>query len=149
MAWTTPTAAQLRARLAGAEVTALASFLTSGDSAPLAAILVEATGTVRGYIAANKGNTLGAGDTVPAVLLDTTLVLARHALLNRLPSSSLLTEGRRNEHADALRRLQHVAAGKFAVEQPETATTETTTPQPGPRFAADSRRFTRGHQDGL
>lgn len=149
MAWTTPTSAQLRARLAGAEITALKNYLTSGDTDPLSAILVEAVGTVRGYISAFDDNTLGDGDTVPAVLVDTTLVLARNSLLNRLPVASLLTEGRRNEYTDAVKRLQDVAAGRFKVEQPTTATTETIPGTAGEIVAATCRKSTRRALDRL
>jgi len=149
MAWTTLTSAQLRARLAAAEVAALKNNLTAGDSDPLAAIVVEAVGTVRGYIAANSANQLGAGDTVPSVLVDTALVLARHRLLTRLPVPSLITEGRRTEHADALKLLADVAAGRFAVEQPATPTTEASSGPGAALVSSSARKAGRTHLAGL
>jgi hypothetical protein len=141
MPWTTLTAAQLRSRLAGAEISALKSYLTTGDSDPLAEILTAAIGTVRGYIAGNPDNQLGAGVTVPDTLTETTLVLARHALLTRLPVSSLLTEGRRQDNQDALKRLGDVAAGRFKIEQPETASTAVISAGAGVQVATSATRI--------
>lgn len=147
MAWTTLTESQLEDILAEAEISALKDFLSETQESPVPGILLNVTGLVRGKVAANKDNTLGAGDTVPATLVDAALTIARHRLLNRLPIASLLTEGRRREYDDAMRILSDVASGGMAVEQPETPADEAT-PSPTPRWKARRRKFKHWQEDG-
>lgn len=147
MAWTTLNESQLEDLLSGAEKAALKAFLASGQENPVPGILARVAGLVRGKIAANDKNTLGEGDTLPATLLDSALVIARHRLLNRLPMPALLTEGRRNEYRDAMKILDDVASGGMAVERPDSPTEETTA-SATPRWKARTRRYRHCQEDG-
>lgn len=149
MAWTSITEAQLEDILAEAELTTLKDFLSTDQVSPVPGIITNAVGLVRGYIRANRQNTLGDGETVPETLVSATLVVARHQLLGRLPIASLLTEPRRQEYTDAMSQLRDVAAGRFAIEQPETPSSETT---PGPSIEvanSTTRLASRAKLSGL
>ena len=148
MAWQTITTTDVKTRLAGAEVTALQeSALAAGQTDPFPEIIDGAVDEVRGYIAAS-GRILEAGATIPSRLRDTTLALIRHRCATRLPGKTFLTDDRVREYQDAIRLLERVADGKFAVEEAVTADTEVSG-APSPSFADTTRSFTNTDEDGL
>lgn len=150
MPWTTLTSDDLLRGLTGAERSALTTAaLGSGQADPLPGIIADVVAEARGYIAANKANVLGAGNTVPEKLRIALIARVRFEAFTRLPvGRSLLTEDRVKSNEAAIALLRDVAAGKFAIEEPEVASTEVVS-APGPRFQRPIREFTRQNQDGL
>jgi phage gp36-like protein len=121
MSWSAITATEVKTRLTGAELTALQTVaLASGQTDPLVEIIEQVVDEVRGYISANTSNTLGASGTVPSKLISAALAIIRYRLCTRLPVKSLLTEDRVKENEAAIRLLEQVAAGKFAIEDPNS-----------------------------
>lgn len=124
MAWQALTASDVLAKLSGAELTALQSAaLGNGQSDPVPGIITAVIDEVRGYIAANPDNRLGDAGMVPSKLVSATLAIIRYRICTRLPVKSLLTEDRIREKDDAIRLLERVADGKFAIEDPLTGDT--------------------------
>ena len=126
MAWITLTEDALKARLSGVELAAWRkAALASGQSDPVAQVFAGVTAEVRGYVAGNRANSLGAGATIPEELLDAAMALVVARLTTRLPLS--LTEERREAKNDAVALLRSVARGDFRVASAETPAAE----QPG------------------
>jgi len=151
MAWTALTETEVLTRLTGSEVTAFkTSALASGQADPLPLVVTQVVDEVRGYIAATGKVTLGASGTIPSKLISATLAVIRVRLCNRLPGmKSLLDEFRMKEYDNAITLFQQVAAGKFAVEEPVTADTETIG-APSPSISdSRTRRFSQTTQDGI
>ncbi|MBI5770829.1 MAG: DUF1320 family protein [Verrucomicrobia bacterium] len=122
MSWSTLTEAKFLQHCTGAETTAIkTAALATGQGEPLTDTLAKVVQEVRGYVAAYSANQLGDGATIPGELETAACAIARYRALNRLPIKSLLTETRIQEYKDALTLLRDVAAGKFALEQPATA----------------------------
>jgi hypothetical protein len=148
MAWAAITTDDVKRRLAGAEVTALqTAALASGQSDPLPETIIEVVDEVRGYIAA-AGYSLEAGNTVPSRLRSAALAMIRYRLATRLPVKAFLTTDRVEENAAALRLMAQVSAGRFSVEDPATADTETSGSAASPSFERPTLDFTRDAQDG-
>jgi len=125
MSWSTLTEAKFLQHCTGAETNAIkTAALGTGQGEPLTDTLARVVQEVRGYIGAWSANTLGDGSTIPAELESAAVAIARFRALNRLPVKSLLTDNRVQEYKDALRLLEQVAAGKFAIEKPETASAQ-------------------------
>ncbi len=150
MAWATLTEAKFLQHCTGAEVTAIKSAaLASGQTEPLTDTLAKVVQEVRGYVAAFGQNTLGLGVTIPSELENAACAIARYRALNRLPVKSLLTPTREQEYRDALALLRDVAAGRFAIEQPETPSTQVMA-GPGVEVASNTtRKATRHKLSGL
>jgi phage gp36-like protein len=147
MAWTTITTDLVKTRLAGAEVTSLqTAALASGQTDPLPEIVTQVVDEVRGYVAAG-GYTLGAAATIPSKLISATLAITRFRLATRLPRFPF-DDNRRREYEDAIRLLNRVADGKFAVEEPTTTDTETLG-APSPAMTAKTLTMDRTSQDGI
>lgn len=120
MAWIAIDTDDVKTRLAGAEVTALqSSALASGQADPLPEIVTQVVDEVRGYIAAG-GFALEEGSKIPSKLLSAALAIIRYRCATRLPVKSFLTEDRVRENEAAIRLLERVSDGKFAVEEPVT-----------------------------
>ncbi len=149
MAWVTITSDDVKTRLAGAELTALQTAAKSaGQADPLPEIVTATVDEARGYIASNQANTLGAGETVPGKLVSCCLAIIRYRLATRLPVRGLLTPQREQEYKDAIRLLERVADGKFAIEEPETEDTELLSGS-SPSIEAPTRNFSSDNQDGI
>ena len=124
MSWISITESDVQAKLAGAELAAMkSSALASGQANPLTEITEQVIDEVRGYVAANRSNTLGVAGTIPQKLLSAALAMIRYRLATRLPIKSLLTEDRVKENEQAIRLLEQVAAAKFAIEDPVSGET--------------------------
>jgi phage gp36-like protein len=145
MAWTTLTAADVKTKLTGPEVSAVqTAALASGQSDPLVEIVEQVVDEVRGYIAAG-GYNLGDGTTVPSKLVSATLSIIRYRLATRLPVKTLLTTDRVEENKEAIRLLERVADGKFVVEEPTTVSTESLA---SPTPSMTSKTLTHQNSDG-
>lgn len=112
--------------------------LASPGISPLADILSQVTNEVRGYIAAAKGNSLGASGTIPDEVRGAAIAMARWRLAGRVAVGSAGTllqgETRRKEYEDALALLKDVAAGKMRVENPAAEI-----PVDAPSFGGDCK----------
>lgn len=150
MSWSTLTEAKFLKSCTGAETTAIkTAALATAQAEPLTATLAAVVQEVRGYVAAWGQNTLGEGSTIPGELENAACAIARYRALNRLPVKSLLTETRIGEYKDAIALLRDVAAGKFALEQPETPTTQVLAGPGIERVDTTTRQATRESLRGL
>jgi phage gp36-like protein len=141
MAWITLTDADLETRFAGAELAALRQkALSSGQGDPVPVVLAEVVDLVRGYVAGHQVNQLGVGATVPAKLKTAALSIVRYELLNRL--GMRVSEDRKQAYLDAIRLLEQVARGQFAVDEPvEAEVGDFGAPLPRVRERAQPRRL--------
>jgi hypothetical protein len=150
MSWITLTAADLEARLAGAELTALKTKgLSAGQADPIPEILDQVTKEVRGHVAACTHNQLGAGATIPEELKSAALDMARYRVIDRLPVPSLMTEARRTANRDARRLLELVAGCQFTIEQPATPSTASTAGPAAQVAASRTKKATGTQLNGL
>lgn len=150
MPWITLSTDDLDRSLSGPEKAALRTVAVEGSADPLETIIAEVIAEVRGYVAANGANTLGSGATIPDKLKSAALARIRFEAFSRLPvGRNLLTEDRVNANRDAVRLLERCADGKFAIDEPTEASTESISGA-SPRFG-DGRNveWTRTNQDGL
>lgn len=126
MPWITLTVAHVSESLAGPELTALSTLqLAAGQTDPLPEVIERTCAEVQGYVGTRYQ--VGAAGTIPEQLLSSAIAVARWRLLGRLPVKVFATESRRQEYLDAVRQLEAVATGKFALSVPTTPATE----QPG------------------
>ena len=152
MPWIALTVDDVATKVAGPELNAArTAALNSGQSDPLPQIIGDTVDTIRGYVAGCRTNRLGPSSTIPSQLVSTALVLIRTAALNRLPVSSLHTETRRQEYTDAIKRLEHVSACRFVIEQPESDEIgpENMTGAGSPQIKRPPLNFQRHHADGI
>lgn len=156
MAWITLSSADVKARLSGPEWEAVSeAALVEGQTDPWPEILDDLTETIRGMIGGGSPrNTLGAAGTLPAAAKRHALSLAIWDGLGRFGLNSLLGETRKADYEAANKFFDAVAAGRIAVEQPETAGDETFANRAGGFETVDpsestKRTTTRSHLDGL
>lgn len=146
MAWIVPSENDLGERLAAAELTALQNAATGAHGNTVPDIMTSVVAEVRGRVAANKQNLLGAAGTIPEELRGAALAIARWRALSRLPGlRSLQDDARRMEYTDALALLASVARGEFAIEQPEDAADIDTAGIPDPSVGDPRSEFERGN----
>jgi hypothetical protein len=149
MSWLALVPEDVARKVAGPELEAAReAALAEGQPDPLPQIIEDTIGTIRGYIAGCRSNTLGPTGTIPPQLVGTALVLIRTAALNRLPVSSLHTETRREEYRDAITTLHDVSACKFVLEAPATLGPEKIT-SPAPRIIPRPLNRQSADSDGL
>lgn len=150
MAWIELTTDDVLRSLTEPEHDVVQEAATGAEQAnPLGSIITDVIREVRGYVAGNAANTLGAGATIPDELKGAALSRIRFEAFTRLPiGRSLLTEDRVAANSAATQMLRDVAAGRFAVVQPVTATTEVVG-APSPSVRERTRSFGRSSQEGL
>ncbi len=147
MSWITITEAYVQTKLAGAELIALkTSALASGQSDPVAEIITQVTNEIRGYVAANHENTLGAAGTIPEKLLSAAVAIIRFRSATRLPVKTFLTDDRVREYEAAIRLLERVADAKFSIEDPVSGEESVGAIE---QTSAPVRRATRATLEGL
>ncbi len=151
MAWIEITPAFVLAKLSGPEVERLnAAALGDGQTDPLAEIIADVVEVVRGRVAANRQNALGAGATVPSELKSQTLAIIRGEFLTRIPGlKALLTPERKDAWDKALDDLRDAAKGLIAIEAPDEASDQVI---PGPStqlISSRDRLSTRQKMEGL
>lgn len=117
--------------------------IAAGQPDPLVEKLSQAIGKVRGAIGASGKYTLGAGETVPPRLKATTLDLFAVMILGRLDLE--ISEVKTTLYKSAEATLRDVRDGSFAIDDPETPTTESEQRR-RPRIKARVRSYRR--QDG-
>lgn len=150
MAWRSITEADLLTKISGAELSSLrTAVLASGQADPVPAAIGQVVDECRGYIAACTNNTLGEGATVPEKLIGSCVAKIIIEIMTRVAGTVIDPEGARARSATAATRLfERVASCGFAVEAPETATSEKL-PSPSPSIKARRRHFTRADQEGI
>lgn len=114
---------------------------------PVLPTITRVVDEVRGYCQAG-GITLGLAGTIPSRLVSAALAIIRFRLATILPAAGLLTDEQKTENADALKLLGDVAAGRFAVEEPTTADTETSSAA-SPSFHPRHRHYSRHDENGI
>lgn len=150
MAWITLAEADIVTKLSGPETTALkTAALKLEQTDPLAEILTQITREIRGYVSACTDNTLGEGPTIPDELLSAAISRVRFELATRLPAPSLLDENRKEANRQAIALLQQVAACKFRLVQPESASTEVVGGTGAEVITETTRVATRSKLSGL
>ena len=117
-----------------------------GQADPLAPTLAQVVDLVRGYVGAYKPNTLGLPGTIPQKLLAPALDLVAVRLPQRVGVAP--KDVRKNAANQAVRLLEQVASGVFNIEEPDSATLETTS-APRPSISARYRHFTPRTEEGL
>jgi hypothetical protein len=108
--------------------------------------LAQVVDLVRGYVGAYKPNTLGLPGTIPQKLLAPALDLVAVRLPQRVGVSP--KDVRQAAATQAVKLLEQVAAGVFNIEEPDSATLETTE-APSPSIAARRRHFTQRSEEGV
>jgi hypothetical protein len=147
MAWITPAESDVLTALSETELaTYRAAAIASGQVDPLAPTLAQVVDLVRGYVGAYKPNTLGLPGTIPQKLLAPALDLVAVRLPQRVgvPPKDV----RQQAASRAVRLLEQVAAGVFNIEEPDSASLETTA-APQPTIFAHRRRFTHRSEEGI
>ena len=148
MAWITLTETHLGERLAAAELAALQSAAVGAYGNTVPDVLSSVVSEIRGRVAANGRNQLGADGTIPEELKASALAIARWRILSRLPGmKSLQDDARKSEYTDALALLEAVADGKFAIQQPSEPI-DADTGAVEPSISTPCVKFSRIHQDG-
>ena len=128
MPWIPLTEAHLLEGLAAAEVTALRSIQTApGQADPFPEAIERTCLEVQGYVGTRYQ--VGQAGTIPDQLLSSAIAIARYRLIGRLPSRAMSTEHRRKEYEDAIKQLEAVAAGKFALSVASDPSEEQPRPQ--------------------
>lgn len=117
-----------------------------GQPDPLPEKLSQAIGKVRGAVGASGKYTLGAGETIPPRLKATTLDLFAVMILGRLDLE--ISEVKMTLYKSAEATLRDVRDGSFAIDDPETPTTETDQSFT-PMVSGRDREWGRGYQDGV
>ena len=147
MAWIVPTESDLLTALSETELaTYRAAATASGQADPVTPTLAQVVDLVRGYVGAYRPNTLGLPGTIPQKLLAPALDLVAVRLPQRVgvPPKDV----RKSAADQAVRLLEQVAAGVFNIEEPDSATLETTS-APRPSIAAHRRHFTQHTEEGV
>ena len=147
MAWISPTENDLLTSLSETELaTYRAAALASGQADPVAPTLAQVVDLVRGYVGAYRPNTLGEAGTIPQKLLAPAIDLAAVRLPQRVGVPP--KEVRKAAADQAIRLLEQVAAGVFNIEEPDEASTETTS-APSPSVRGHRRRFGYREEEGV
>ena len=148
MAWQTISEETLNEKMVGAEVAALqTAALATGQDNPIPTTIARVVDEVRGYIAAG-GFSLEEGVYVPSKLVDATLTIIGWRAAQRLNVKSILSDARRDEYDKAIRLLERVADGKFAIEEPSIEDDESLG-APSPSFNDKTLTRQPSNQDGI
>lgn len=95
-------------------------------------VLSDVVNRVRGSVAANRANTLGAEGTVPPELSGAAVALARVELVSTIPGVISLSDDTRKSLVEtANKQLTDAAAGKLAITPPANAATSAPDPAQG------------------
>jgi phage gp36-like protein len=145
MSWITLTTSDLKSRLAEKESEALGEYLVEGFDETADSILRGSIAEVRAAVDQCEENTLGPDGTVPQSLQEQCLVIARHRLLDCIPTenNTFLTESRKADYDRATTRLELVARGDFGIGE------EGYSEDPTPRIHHRNRHFSRHDEFGL
>ncbi len=150
MSWIALTETNVRTKLSGPEISALkAAALSAGQSDPLVDVVSQVVREIRGYVAACDRNELGDGATIPDELEGAAISRIRFELATRLPVASLLTEDRRSANTNAISLLKEVAACRFLIVRPATASVDQAAGGTSSQVISHGEHFHRHDLDGL
>ena len=117
MAWRTITENDILTKLSKNELDTIKAASTTGDPVPRAITMV--TESIRGSVAANQANIMGAEGTIPERLMDAaTSLLAVMLYSNNAGMLVDINETRATAAEAANRLLERVAEARFSVELP-------------------------------
>ncbi len=123
MAWIEITEADVLTVLSGPELAGYRSAaLALGQADPVAPTIAQVVAMVRGHVAGCPANILGAGATLPEKLKAAALDVIAYRIPCRLNMKS--GPSRQNLHDQAVRLFERVSQGRFAIEEPATASDE-------------------------
>jgi hypothetical protein len=146
MPWIPLTVADVKTRLAGAELTALQSAaLAAGQPDPTDDIVSKVIKECRGRLR-NKTR-LEEGDTIPDNWAHHCLAIIRYRLYTRLPLAQFLTPPRQREYDDAIDALKQL--GPILPEEPAVPETTPVVSASSPHITPRTLYFTREAQSGL
>jgi len=138
MSWSAPTSADVLTQFLAAEKTKVDAI--AGATTGLAAILGRVVAKVRGAVRSG-GYALDADATkIPSDLFDECVAMTVWRFVNTGPSTALATEPRKLANESAEKKLEQVAASKYAPEPP----TESAFPRSG-NWNAENKILPRTH----
>ena len=147
MAWIEIIEADLLTVLSGPELSSFRSAaLAGGQPDPIAPTVEQVVSLVRGHVAGWRGNTLGEGGTIPEKLKAPSLDVIAYRVASRVNMSAGRT--RQALHDQALRLFEWVSQGRFDIEEPAVATTESSGAS-SPRMIDRTRQYSREAQEGI
>lgn len=148
MSWRTITEDDVLTSLTGPETAAFkTAALKSGQSDPLAAIILTAVNETRGHIADCQTNRLATGATVPDRVVHHVLAIVRFRFMTRLGIN--VNEERTQEYKDARRFLERVSECKVQIEQPDGETEDDGSNETIEVVSNSPRLHTRDNLKGL
>lgn len=121
--WRALTIADVRTRLSGNEIeTYRNAALAPGEADPIQTLLDSITDRVRGAVARDPGNTLGASGTVPKALIDCALSILTMRVMTRCYGEVMDPTGQRKADAEAAElMLKDVMKGEgIMIAAPDT-----------------------------
>ena len=151
MPWQTISEADLLTKISGAELDAFrSSALATGQDDPVAETINSQVLLARGFIAACRNNKLGAGPSIPDMLVSPILDLIVMDVMSRSAGIILDPDGQRRRNADkAMSILRDVSACRVMLPRPTTPTTEQIGYQ-SPTLHTDRRpQYNRNSQNGI
>jgi hypothetical protein len=144
--WITLTVADVKTRLAGAEVNALqTAALATGQADPTADIIDKVVKELRGRLR-NKAD-LEVGETIPDNWAHHCLAVIRFRLYTRLPMAQFLTQPRITEYDDAMKAF--IQLGPILPDEPVNVDLTLVDGGIMPLWNDRVLSFTRDQQDGL
>ena len=147
--WRAIVEADVLKAVSGDELTAVReAALADGQPDPVAGSIADTMSFARGYIEAS-GNPLGAEGTVPERLIKPICAILAVDLLSRVAGMQIDPKGvRSTAKADAIKTLEQVATGAFAIDAPATVGADARS-APVPSITRRRRRFRIRQQDGV
>ena len=132
MSWLRITEAHILTKMTATELSSFrVADLAAGQTDPIEDAIDTVSNTVRGHVKAWSANILDAAGTVPKELLGAALDLLVIEIQTRAGGMLIdLSDTRKTAAANALALLGRVAAGKFALEDPDSGTTGIAAPRP-------------------
>lgn len=122
--------------------------LADGQPDPIAGSIADTMNFARGFIEAS-GNRLGAKGTVPDRLIKPLCAILAVDLLSRVAGMQIDPKGARaTAKADAIKILEHVAAGSYSIDAPTDVGTDAKS-APVPAITRRRRTFRARQQDGI
>lgn len=148
MAWRKLTRDDILSKLSGGELESIEAQLDESGTS-LTVLVSQATDRVRGYISAHPANTLGPDGTLPERLITDTVAYLIPELWGHVAGMSIdMDDVRVKSAARAERLFRETAAGRYLVEDPETAGDDNKAAIT-PSVTSRPRYFTRESQDGI
>jgi hypothetical protein len=123
MSWTAPTVADVLSEFTPAEKLAVESIQGDVTAANLTAILARVVAEIRDYIRSGGYALDATATTLPLGLHNDCISIARWRYVNSVPAlGKLRSDDRKKSNDDAMEKMGKIAAQKFAVEPPTSAT---------------------------